>query len=222
VLIADDHPIASEGIAAVLLPCATVVGRVETLEQLRSVVPRLRPDVVVLDLTFDGELSIPAMKELLEQGSTSRFVILTAHQSPALARTSLAAGAHGFVLKGGSIHDLRLAIAAAMEDRQFCSTTIGLLDPSRSDAVQARREVVIGGVAFTRRQVECVAHLHDGMDRERAAEAVGISAKGIEYHVAEVKLRLGMTRTLDLMRWCDEHIAGIRRGLESDRDQGFA
>ena len=203
-LIADDHAVVAEGLALVLRPYFDVVGMVRELSELEPVVLALRPRVVLLDITFGAESAIPVLRTLRQKvGVTSRFVMLTAHDSPALAHASFDAGAHGFVLKGSAGQELRLAIEAAAKGRRYAPEHLAM--PEVAPVVERRRTIVVGGVTLTRRQMDVMSLIRAGVERRDIAQRLGMTVKGIEYNVATVKEITGIPRLLDLIRWLDEH-----------------
>src|SRR3990172_3602685 len=133
-----------------------------------------------------------------------RFVMLTAHESPALSRASFGAGATGFVLKGSSVQDLRLAVEAALEGRRFVSGSVNSPGVLPQVAGGPRARIMVGGLVISKRQAEILALLYGGLTREETSEHLGMTLKGLEYHLAKVKKATGLPRILDLMRWWGE------------------
>lgn len=206
VLIAEDHAVVAEGIELVLRPYFAVVGQVRTLSELIPTMHERKPDVVVLDITFGEESSIPLMKKARgKYGLKSEFVMLTAHESRALAAAAMAAGALGFVVKGSSGKELRMAIDAAAAGRRYSSMPTDAMAKLKRSVSGARDRIAIGGVTLTRRQFEVMILLKDGMPRPEIAGRMGITVKGVEYIVATVKALTGIARLFDLIRWLDEY-----------------
>ncbi len=209
VVIAEDHAVVAEGIEHVLMPYFTIVGRVHRLRDLLAVLHDRRPDVAVLDISFGAESSLPLMRRATtELALPTRFVMLTAHESRALATASFEAGAHGFVVKGSSGQDLRLAIEAAAAGRRFTSPSVAAAVPevaSESNAARSRERVVVGGFAMSRRQLLILTRLSAGQPRQAVARALGLTVKGVDYNIAMVKRSTGVSSLIGLLRWFAEH-----------------
>lgn len=214
VLIAEDHVLVGEGIAMALSPYFDIAGSVRTLSDLVPTIRRCRPDVVILDISFGAESSIPVMRKVLSGPyPRPKFVMLTAHESPSLSRASFGAGAHGYVLKGSSVQDLRLAVEAAVQGRRFVSGAVNSPGVLPQIAGGPRTRIKVGGLVITRRQAEILTLLHDGLTREETSEHLGMSLKGLEYHLAKVREATGLPRILDLLRWWEEEWPAAERGM---------
>lgn len=218
VLIAEDHVLVGEGIAMALTPYFAIAGSVRQLSDLAPTIQRCRPDVVVLDISFGPDSSIPVMREILAGPPPHpKFVILTAHESPSLSRAAFGAGAIGYVLKGSSVQDLRLAVEAALQNRRYVSGAVnspGVL-PQLSGGPRTR--LTVGGLVISRRQAEILALLHGGLSQEQASEHLGITLKGLEYNLTKVKRATGLARLLDLLRWWDEQWPAAAREVSRSR-----
>ncbi|HXY11340.1 MAG TPA: response regulator transcription factor [Terriglobales bacterium] len=123
VLIADDHEVLLERVLSVLRSFQ-VIGKVNNGKDLVAEALRLRPDVIVSDITMPILNGIEAAHELREAGSASRFVFLTVHDQPAFLDACFAEGALGYVTKSRLGMDLIPAIHEALSGRPFISPSI--------------------------------------------------------------------------------------------------
>jgi DNA-binding NarL/FixJ family response regulator len=126
VLLADDHPAMLALTATALAGEYLVVGSVGDGRALLTEAERLRPDVIVLDITMPRLDGIQAAAQLLSSPHPARLVFLTVHEDADFARAALDAGGLGYVLKARLASDLLPAIRAALADRRFISPTISL------------------------------------------------------------------------------------------------
>lgn len=212
VLVADDHAVVAEGIVLALATHFTVVGSVGRLEELLPAIRRLRPDVVVLDFAFPEGSSLPAMREALADPTIRcRFVVLTAHDSGALARAATEAGAMAFVTKAIGAQDLRLVVSAVAEGRVVPSRSA---PGPRHERAATRGRHTIGGAVLSTRQVQILVLLLDGVPRKRIAGELHLTLKGVDYNVQAIKAATGMADMLRLMRWMHEHRDRLIRILE--------
>src|SRR4051812_34457892 len=110
VLLADDHAVVAEGLASLLRDEFEMLGTVTSGDALIESAVRLRPDVIVTDVSMPGVTGLEATRRLRSIGSESRVIVLTMHDDPGIAAEAFRAGAAGFVMKHSAGEELILAI----------------------------------------------------------------------------------------------------------------
>lgn len=212
VLVADDHAVVAEGITLALATHFTVVGAVRTLADLIPAVLARRPDVIVLDLSFPEGSSLPFLRRVMAHPSIeARVVVLTAHDSGALARAAIDAGADAFLTKTSDAGALRLAVRAAAERpaaRRPPPRFVGV-SPARRHA-----RYRIAGALLSGRHLEILALMLRGVPRKRIAGLLGLTLKGVDYNIQAIKTATGMPDLLLLVHWMHEHRERVARALE--------
>ncbi len=126
ILLADDHTEMLKRVVHLLQNEFEVVGAVndgavndgQTLLEAAS---KLRPDVVVLDISMPIMNGLEAADRLRETGSKAKVVFLTVHEEPEFVQESLASGALCYVVKPRLCSDLVPAIKEALANRSFVS-----------------------------------------------------------------------------------------------------
>ena len=226
VLIAADRLVLAEGLAATLGKEYTIVGQVHVLEQLRSAVERSTPDVVILDISFHGESSLRELKQLTaDPAMASRFVVLTGLESPALASAAFDAGAMAFLQKGSGVHELRMAIEAAMAGRCYSD---GAESSSSAGTTSAPRgaSVMIGGLLLRPRQVEVIWLLLQWLSRSGVSARLGLTQKTVDYHLADIRELLGVGTSRMVVAWAAGYqdelsaaFAALQRGGQASTRQ---
>ena len=126
VLLADDHPGMLALTADALADQCLVVGSVGDGRELLAEAERLRPDVIVLDITMPRLDGIEAARQLLRFDRPARLVFLTVYEDADYARAALDAGGLGYVVKTRLASDLLPAIRAALADQTLVSPTVKL------------------------------------------------------------------------------------------------
>ena len=114
VLVADDHMIVRTGIRHVVEsePDFEVVGEAASGSEALSLAARLRPDVVVLDISMPDQSGLEVAASLRSTDRPPRVLILSMHDNPEYVLESVRAGAHGYLLKDTAGAELRNAIRA--------------------------------------------------------------------------------------------------------------
>ncbi len=119
VLLADDHKIVLEGLKSVLEPQFELVGTVEDGRALVAEAARLRPDVIVADISMPGLNGIEAVRKIKENDEKIKVVFLTMHPDASYAASAFDVGASGFVLKHSAPSELITAIKEAVRGRTY-------------------------------------------------------------------------------------------------------
>lgn len=128
VLLADDHGDVLDTVARLLVPEFDVVGTVTNGKALLSAAERLKPDVVIVDISMPILNGIEAVRRLMESGSQAQVVFLTVHESSDYVRAALATGALGYVVKPRLGVDLSVAIKEVHAGRSYLSPSIAPKD----------------------------------------------------------------------------------------------
>jgi len=121
ILLADDHLAVLQHVELLLRSLFDVVGTAASGREMVSEALRLKPDVIVADISMPGLSGIEAAHQLRKYGSTAKLVFLTIHADSEFVDACLAEGAKGYVVKAHMKTDLIPAINAALAGRSFIS-----------------------------------------------------------------------------------------------------
>lgn len=124
-LLADDHPPLVEAAVAILKPHYDIVGIAADGATLVSEALRLRPEVIVSDITLPIFNGIEAIHRLRLSNSQAKVVFLTVHSEEGFLTACMAEGALGYVLKSRMKTQLIPAIEAALEGKSYVSPFVG-------------------------------------------------------------------------------------------------
>src|SRR5512133_1858375 len=119
VLLADDHRMVAEGLKTLLSPEFELLDVVEDGHALIAAAKKLRPDVIVADISMPHLNGLDAMVQLKKDEPGVKVVFLTMHQEVGYARRALEAGAAGFVVKHSAPAELVMAMHAALKGQTF-------------------------------------------------------------------------------------------------------
>jgi DNA-binding NarL/FixJ family response regulator len=202
VLLADDHAIIAEGLARLIGDVADLVGQVNDGLRLMEEARRLRPDIVVTDITMPGMSGIDAMRQLKAEGSEARFIFLTIHTEARLAAEAMRSGADAYLLKQAAGNELFAAINAVMNGRSYLTPLItgDVLRNLTNPAEAAEREL-------TPRQRDVLRLLAQGKRMKEIASELDLSVRTVENHKAQLLQALSLGSTADLVRFAiKQHI----------------
>jgi DNA-binding NarL/FixJ family response regulator len=124
VLLADDYRPLLESLLRLLGPGFEIVGEAQTGQALVGAALKLKPDVIVTDISMPILNGIEAAKRLREAGSMSKIVFLTVLTDPDFISTCMATGALAYVVKGRLGSDLEPAIREAVAGQIFISPAL--------------------------------------------------------------------------------------------------
>jgi DNA-binding NarL/FixJ family response regulator len=196
VLLADDHAIIAEGLARLIEDVADLVGRVNDGVRLVEEARRLRPDIVVADITMPGMSGIDAMRQLKAEKSEARFIFLTIHTEARLAAEATRSGASAYLLKQAAGDELFDAIQAVAQGRTYLTPLItgDVLRNLTAPADTVEREL-------TPRQRDVLRLLAQGKRMKEIAAELDLSVRTVENHKAHLLDVLSLTSTADLVRF---------------------
>jgi DNA-binding NarL/FixJ family response regulator len=203
VLLADDHLLVAEALKSLLSAEFDLVGVVEDGRSLVEAAGRLRPDVIVADITMPHLNGIDALVRLREDGSKVPVVFLTMHRDVTFARRALEAGASGFVLKHSASVELVAAVRAALEGRTYLTPQLAgeVLDAMK----KAPDRAADAADALTPRQREVLQLLAEGKSAKEIAASLDISTRTVEFHKYQMMETLGLHTNAELVHFAIKH-----------------
>jgi DNA-binding NarL/FixJ family response regulator len=188
-LLVEDHPLVREAVRGVLdAGEMQVVGEAATPDAALSQALLLRPDVVVLDVDLRGESAVPIISELHRRLPEATVVILTASTSDRLVVEAVEAGARGFLTKDMDGETLRRSILGAARGELAMTRRRSRLV---TDHLAVRRERSPLELGLTEREIEIIRMVAEGLTDREIAEALVLSRRTVEGHVARLIHKLG-------------------------------
>jgi len=198
VLLADDHRMVTEGLKRLLSDDCDLVATVEDGHSLVAAAKKLRPDVIVADITMPHLNGIDAIARLKKIDPHVKVVFLTMHKNVTYARRALEAGATGFVLKHSAPEELVIAIQAALKGETFVTSALAgeVLQEIRHTATETR-----SGQLVTPREREILQLLVEGRSAKEIAEALSISPRTVEFHKYRMMETHGLHSSAELIHF---------------------
>ncbi|NUR10052.1 MAG: response regulator transcription factor [Nocardioidaceae bacterium] len=210
VLVVDDHPTVHMGLATVL----TAAQGVEMVAAETSgadgvaAYPRVRPDVVLLDLTMPDQSGHVTLQQLLAQDPDARVLVLTASASSADVSEALGAGAAGYVLKDVDGPGLRAAIRAVRrgEVPVDARVTRALLRETPG------AETPPSAMHLTQREYDVLRLLRDGLSNQQIGQRLGIRQNTVKTHLRNAFAHIGVTDRTAAALWAYRHLGEVKVG----------
>jgi DNA-binding NarL/FixJ family response regulator len=198
VLLADDHAVVAEGLESLLKKTFDLVGVVHDGHALVDAAGKLRPDVIVTDISMPGLNGLDAIRQIRARRPGTKIVVLTMHQDTQMAVEAFRAGASGYVLKVSPAEELVRAIAEVAEGRGYVTSLLAkdlitILLEARTDAP--------GGPPLTPRQREVLQLIAEGRTMKEVASILNISPRTAESHKYEIMRVIGVETTAALIQY---------------------
>src|SRR5215468_1575475 len=124
VLLADDHTIVADGLRSLLEGEFEFVGTVGDGRALLDAAQKLKPDVIVADISMPLLNGLDAARHLKRVGATAKIIFLTMHAEPQFAAEAFRAGASGYLLKSSAGEELITAIHEVVKGRAYVTPLI--------------------------------------------------------------------------------------------------
>jgi DNA-binding NarL/FixJ family response regulator len=202
-LIADDHEVVRRGMCALLQAhegweiCGEAIDGRDAVEKARQ----LKPDVVILDVGMPNLNGLAATRQLSQQSSKYKIIVLTIDDSDEVIREALDAGARGFVLKSDAARDLVAAVEALERNRMFFTPRVNdmVLAGFLNTGYNGSGNQVPKLPKLTEREREVIQLVAEGKSSKEVASLLNLSTKTAETHRSNIMRKLGFHSVRDLV-----------------------
>jgi len=202
VLLADDHKIVTEGLKGLLEPEFELVGTVEDGRALLAAAEKLRPDVIVADISMPLLNGIDSVRQIKKVHDEIKVVFLTMHPDVTYAVSAFEAGASGYVLKHSAPTELVTAIRSALRGKTFVTPLLAGEFMQRTKERATRRDE---STRLTERQREILQLLAEGKSAKEIATVLNISSRTVEFHKYRIMKDLGLKSAAELVHYAVRH-----------------
>ena len=203
VLLADDHAMVIDGLSRMLEPDFEIVGKVADGRALVEAAERLKPDLILADISMPLLNGIEAIRQVKKANLRAKVVILSMHADVEFGVEAIRSGASGYVLKHSASEALNHAIREVLEGRTYVSPRIAadvhcaLLWNSGRPRKRA--------FALTQREREVLQLVAEGRTLSGIANILKIAMRTVVFHKANIMDKLGVRTTADLTRSAIRH-----------------
>lgn len=188
--VADDHPLYREGVVRAIRerPELELVGQCGDGRDALAQVEELAPDVLLLDMRLPSLTGLQVITALADTSSPTRVVVLSAFNESALVYDSIAAGAHGYVIKDADRDTICNAISAVARGNTFFSTTLhdGLAEQIRAHRQDERPRL-------SAREREILTLTAEGRSSPEIARLLFLSTSTVKTHLQHIYEKLDVS-----------------------------
>jgi DNA-binding NarL/FixJ family response regulator len=199
-VIADDHAILRGSLRALLENSGhEIIGEAGTGEEVLALASRLRPQVIIMDLEMPGTGGLAAIRRMDKLSPSTKVLILSVHDDEEYVLDAFAMPAvAGYLLKTDEPEELLSALRAVGSGKRFLSPSIA---PIVIRQLNQPRSIDGRGVILTQREREVIRLIGQGESAKEIAAKLGISPKTAQVHRDNLKQKLGLRTTADMVRW---------------------
>ncbi len=198
ILIADDHAVVRSGIRGLLETQSgwTVVAEAEDGKDAVDKALSTYPDVAILDYSMPLLNGVEVTRSLRTRLPNVEVLIFTMHDTDALIREVLAAGARGFLLKSDAPQFLIAAVKSLAAHKPYFTATVS---ETLLKSFLAKNDC--SGAVLTSREQSVVKLIAEGKTNKEIADLLSISRKTVEAHRSSAMRKLGLDSTISLVRY---------------------
>jgi DNA-binding NarL/FixJ family response regulator len=209
ILLADDHQILRAGLRALLEKeeGMEVVGEANDGRTAVRLAAKLKPAVVLIDITMPDLNGIEATRQILAAVPTAKVIALTMHSDKRYVGEMLKAGAVGYLLKDLAFEEVTRAIRAVVDGQVYLSR--GVVGVVVDDYVRHLAGAETDSSGLTPREREILQLIAEGRSTKEAAALLHVSVKTIETHRHQIMEKLDIHSVAELTKYA------VRHGLTS-------
>jgi DNA-binding NarL/FixJ family response regulator len=202
IVLADDHQMFRQGMRNILKEISDlkIIGEANDGYELLSLLKKLSPHMVILDISMPNIRGIEATREIKTSHHEIKVVILTMHNNMDYLTHAIAAGAEGYILKQEAGTELISAIETVRSGGVYISPifSVGLTD---AFVKKCRGDEKLPVESLTTRQREVIKLIAEGKTNKEIAELLFISTRTVEKHRAKIMEKLNLKATADLIKY---------------------
>ena len=210
ILLADDHKIMREGLRSLLekKPGIEVVGEAEDGRKTLQLARRLRPDVVIMDVSMPDMNGIEATRRVIAELPSVKVVALSIHSDRRFVAGMFSAGASGYLLKDCAFEELEHAIRTVARNRFYLNSAIaGIVVEDYVSRLGKTDSPAFS--LLTAREREVLQLMAEGKTTKYIAHSLNVSVKTVETHRRQIMDKLNLNSVAELTKYA------IREGITS-------
>jgi two-component system response regulator NreC len=203
ILVADDHEVMRDGVRGLIehepgwQVCGTATNGREAVESAK----KLKPEVVVLDLTMPELDGLEALRQIKRALPDAEVVIFSAYHSEEVIEQLFDAGAKSYIQKSDAGRHLVAAIRSLAEHKPFFTPDISDVLFAKFLSLHAAKKQSGQEHTLTRRERDVIRLLAEGGSNKEVANSLGISIRTAETHRATLMRKLGLKSLAALVRY---------------------
>lgn len=202
IFVVDDHPLTRAGIRESIDVHAslTLIGESDNADDTLEKVQKLKPDLLIVDLTLRGRSGLELIKDLRKVQPELEILVFSMHEETFYAERVLRAGARGYVMKSEGAKQLIGAIQTILKGEVHVSDLVAstLLNNLTGRQPKTSSSPVSH---LTDRELEVLALVGKARESREIAKLLSMSVKTVEAHRASIRQKLDIKTRAELVRF---------------------
>jgi len=198
ILLADDHVLLLDAFSSLLETHYEIIGLASDGREMLSMASKLKPDVVVLDISMPNLNGFDAGEKLKKTRPEIKLIFLTVNEDPDMVAEAFRIGANGYLLKGSAGSELFLAIDAVLTGSNYVTPIIakGMINSFIKDP---GGDKVHGSLSL--RQREVLQLLAEGNTMKQVASTLNITPRTVAFHKYQIMSDLEIKTNSELIQY---------------------
>jgi two-component system response regulator NreC len=200
VVLADDHSILRAGLKLLLESQHDIVVVAEAENGIKAVetCAKFKPNILILDISMPGGSGLPVIEKIKYESPNTKTIVLTMHSDIEWIKSSIAAGALGFIVKKYAETELLMAIRSVNQGIPFIKTA------ADSELLPKNSKEANGTSHLSDRELEVLKYIAYGYTYEEIAKKLFVSVKSVETYRGRISKKLGLDTRAKMVRYALE------------------
>jgi DNA-binding NarL/FixJ family response regulator len=202
ILIADDHSLIREGIKTLITRNKEyiIVGEAGSGVEAVDLYDSLKPDLLILDISMPKMNGMEVASEILSHNRDANIIMLSMYDDEDYISKCIELGVKGYVVKIESGNELECAIQAVLNGKTYFSQQAHEVIFRKYTQRISKRKDVSPTVSVTKREIEIIKLIAEGLTSQQMADKLFISPRTVETHRSNLMKKMGVKNSIELVR----------------------
>jgi DNA-binding NarL/FixJ family response regulator len=208
ILLVDDHAVVRYGVAQLINreKDLEVCGEEEDAAKALEAIERLKPDLVIADISLKDSSGLELMRNIRAQYPKIPMLVMSAHDESIYAEIAFRAGAHGYLMKESAIENTLPAIRKVLAGSIYVSDALGA--KMLEQQIRGHPDTNVSPLkSLTDRELEVLQLIGQWKSTRQIADELHLSVKTIEYYREQLKQKLNLENASELTQYATSWVA---------------